>query len=506
LTSDSFFGRSRTFLGVLLFVLYSLGMGIRLYDLTDPPLDFHPTRQLRSAIIARSIYYSTLPTAETWQRERAQEQMHGYGLIEPPVFENLVALAYRVIGSDPVWVARIYATLFWIVGGIALYLMTSAMTSPDGGILALAYYLFVPFSVIASRSFQPDPLMVMMIVLALWAYYRWYQRQSWGNAILAGILGGLALFIKAVAVYPIFFALAAYVLFGVGFRNAIRSSQVWVIGLLTILPVLVYHFYGIFILGSLESQFEGRFFPEMWRDPGFYIRWFNEVSRSLGYAGIVAGLFGALMFNRPVLRAFGVGLWIGYFLYGMSFPYHILTHSYYHLPLIPIIAITIAPIGALIFRQFNALKPVWLTRLVVTGILFGGILIKVWDARILLVQQDFHNEPAYWREIGDILGHDSSVVALAHDYGNRLAYWGWITPRVWLPSGHLENYRTLRGGAPIEVQKWFADLTGNKDYFLVTLIGQLKKQPELNEILYDNYAISAEGDGYIIFDLHKPLK
>jgi hypothetical protein len=68
--------------------------------------------------------------------------------------------------------------------------------------------------------------------------------------------------------------------------------------------------------------------------------------------------------------------------------------------LIPIIAITIAPIGALIFRQFNALKPVWLTRLVVTGILFGGILIKTWDARILLVQQDFHNEPAYWQEIG----------------------------------------------------------------------------------------------------------
>jgi hypothetical protein len=244
----------------------------------------------------------------------------------------------------------------------------------------------------------------------------------------------------------------------------------------------------------------------MWRDPAFYIRWFNEVSRSLGYAGIVAGLFGALLFNRPVLRAFGLGLWIGYFLYGMSFPYHILTHSYYHLPLIPIIAITIAPIGALTFRQFNALKPVWLTRLVVTGILFGGILIKTWDARILLVQQDFHNEPAYWQEIGEILGHDSSVVALAHDYGNRLAYWGWITPRVWLPSGHLENYRQLRGGAPIEVQKWFADLTGNKDYFLVTLVGQLDKQPELNEILYDNFPIYAEGDGYIIFDLQKPLQ
>jgi hypothetical protein len=26
--------------------LLLIGLGIRLYDLTDPPLDFHPTRQL----------------------------------------------------------------------------------------------------------------------------------------------------------------------------------------------------------------------------------------------------------------------------------------------------------------------------------------------------------------------------------------------------------------------------------------------------------------------------
>jgi 4-amino-4-deoxy-L-arabinose transferase-like glycosyltransferase len=50
--------------------------------------------------------------------------------------------------------------------------MTKAMTSPDGGILALVYYLFIEFGVIASRSFQPDPLMVGLILCSLWAFYR----------------------------------------------------------------------------------------------------------------------------------------------------------------------------------------------------------------------------------------------------------------------------------------------------------------------------------------------
>ena len=45
-------------------LLLLLGLGIRLYDLTDAPLDFHPTRQLRGALIAPGIYYRWLPHAD----------------------------------------------------------------------------------------------------------------------------------------------------------------------------------------------------------------------------------------------------------------------------------------------------------------------------------------------------------------------------------------------------------------------------------------------------------
>jgi len=504
--NGSFFGKSRLFLSFTLFVIFALGFGIRLYDLTDPPLDFHPTRQLRSAIIARGLYYANLETAPEWQRERAQGQLESRNLIEPPVFEATAALVYRVIGTEDIWVARIFASIFWLIGGVALYFLARDMTSPDGGVIAAAYYMYVPFGVIASRSFQPDPLIVMFILLALWAIFRWYQQPSWKTAILAGVLAGAALFVKAVALFFILVPFTAILLVGKGFKKSLKDPQVWAIGVLAVLPMLVYHIYGVYILGSLESQFEGRFFPEMWTDPSFFARWIGTASSYVGYGSILGSFLGLLLFVSPARRAYGIGLWLGYSLYGMTFPYHIITHSYYHLPLIPIVALSLAPLATVALRPLNHLKPIALVRLAFLGILFLGIIGKVRDVLTDLSSQDYRQEPAYWEEIAELLGNETSIVAFTNDYGNRLAYYGWITPKIWLPKWHIEKYRELRGGSPIDVQEWFAEVTDNRDYFLVTLLQQLDEQPELEELLHSNYAIYAEGDGYIIFDLHQPLQ
>jgi hypothetical protein len=505
LGEKSFFGQSKIFLGVVLFILFALGLGIRMVDLTDPPLDFHPTRQLRSAIIARSLYYRSLPESEDWHRQVAVSQYSGAGLIEPLVMETLVANTYRVIGSDPVWVARIYSSLFWIIGGLALYFLTSAMTSPDGGVLAVAYYLFVPFGIIASRSFQPDPLMVMFILLALWAVYYWYRKPSWKTAILAGVLAGMALFVKAVALFPILFALAAFFLVSKGFKKAIKDPQIWLIAGLSVLPMIAYTIYGVYILGTMESQFLGRFFPEMWRDLGFYFQWEDMASGIVGYSAIFAALLGALLFSSAGLRAFGIGLWVGYFLFGMTFPYHFTTHTYYHLPLIAIVAITISPIGALIFKPLADLKPAILVRIAVMGILLATIGLKAWDVRLDLAREDFRHEPGHWANIGELLDHNPSVIGLVHDYGNRLTYYGWVTPKIWPPLGQ-QALRELQGKPSIEVKEWFDNKAGNKDFFLVTMKNQFNKQPELQQLLYNNFPVYSEGDGYLIFDLRNPYE
>src|SRR5512137_2768642 len=92
-----------------------LGLGLRLYDLTDQPIDFHPTRQLRGAIVARGMYYEMSPNADPQTRQLAQAFSESTGQYEPPILERVVAITYLLIGQEHFWIARIYNSLFWII-------------------------------------------------------------------------------------------------------------------------------------------------------------------------------------------------------------------------------------------------------------------------------------------------------------------------------------------------------------------------------------------------------
>ncbi|MCJ7717803.1 MAG: glycosyltransferase family 39 protein, partial [Anaerolineales bacterium] len=241
-------------IGMIIFlVILVCGLGVRFFDLTDPPLDFAATRQLRSALIARGIYYPWVETAEDWQVEMAEKQ-GSHSMIEPTIMETIVAITYKIAGGEYVWIARIYSSVFWILGGVALFFLVKEMVSPDGAYIALTYYLFAPFGIAASRSFQPDPLMTALIVLAWWTFYRWFNTQTWKWAILAGISAGAAMIVKSTAVFFLAIGFAVLVLSKEKFSKLIRDAQVWVIVLLSSIPVLAYHLYGVFVVGSLGKQ------------------------------------------------------------------------------------------------------------------------------------------------------------------------------------------------------------------------------------------------------------
>ena len=75
------------------------------------------------------------------------------------------------------------------------------MTGRGGGIIAVLFYLFLPYAVIASRAFMPDPLMVMAILAGLWAANRWIKQPTLVRALTAGLLCVAAIYIKVTAVF-----------------------------------------------------------------------------------------------------------------------------------------------------------------------------------------------------------------------------------------------------------------------------------------------------------------
>src|SRR6185503_3383439 len=121
---------------VVLVLLFAIALTIRLYDLTDLPLDFHPTRQLLSAIKARGLYYETQPNGvPTWKLETAIRMAKLKADVEPVVLEQLVAFTYRFTGEQ-LWIARIYSSCFWLIGGVFLFRLARQFVSFEGALVA----------------------------------------------------------------------------------------------------------------------------------------------------------------------------------------------------------------------------------------------------------------------------------------------------------------------------------------------------------------------------------
>jgi hypothetical protein len=496
---QTFFSSRAARVAALLF-LFTIALAIRLYDLTDPPLDFHPTRQLLSAIKARALYFRTKPPGYSEvQMDIGKRQARLKAQVEPEVLETLVSYTYRFTG-EKLWVGRIYSSLFWLIGGIFLFLFVRRLSSFDAAIFSTAYYLFFPYAIIASRSFQPDPLMIMMIIAFWWAFLIWLDlpagsssSKAWISAALAGIVGGLAIYIKFPAAFFVIGAALGLALSHFTWREMFRNGQVWLMAILGVLPPAIYLLHGL--QGGLGSQFSGRFIPALLLSPFNYLAWMNNVNLGAGAVFVMLGLLGFFLTTDKRFRSLLFGLWGAYLVYSLYFDYHSATHDYYQMPLIPIVAVSLAPLGGWFFaRLADATIQRW-QRIAASLILVMGIFMVVWNVRGQMKIVDYRKDAAMWTQVGEII-QDRSVIGLVQDYGSALEYYGYRTIPTWPYAG---DTKYLLGGE-MPINELFKDYSSKKDLFLVTDFQELDRQPALKEIL-KKYPVLASGDGFTIYDL-----
>ncbi len=492
---------------------------MRLFDLTDQPIDFHATRQLRGAIIARGMYYEMLPAADPAQRQQAIAFWQSTGQYEPPLLERATAIIYLLTGREIIWIARLINIIFWIVAGIFLYLLARriSLTSSDdpsseqeaklasaSALIALAYFLVLPFAVQASRTFQPDPGMVMWLVIYLYALFRWSETHQFKFALLAGVFAGLAVLTKAVVAYPVGAVAVALVIYTHRKKllpNLFLDPHVWLMAALMVLPTLVYYLSR----GDRASEYFISWtlaLSHLLLQPTFYLRWLNLVQELVSWLALLAAAV-SLLVARPRERVLLIALWAGYLLYGLFLPYQMYTHSYYHLMLVPIAALSLAPISRAVLERFafNAKKT---QQVLLTIAAIGWLVMNSQLALQTALNQDYRDEPAYWQEISSHLPGDGKIIALTQDYGYRLMYYGWRKVILW-PNRGEQNLNQLRGSEK-EFQSYFEKRTQGISYFLITAFRQFDDQPDLKEWLQSRYPILAESPGFIIFDLTQPLQ
>jgi len=488
---------------IILGFLFLLAAGVRLYRSADPPLNFHATRQYRSLIIARDFYFDHAASVPEWKKEVAQCSRQQQGVLEPPIMEFVVAGGYRVLGGERPWLPRLLSTIFWLTGGAFLYLIGKRVSDGDSALFAVAFYLFLPFATVASRSFQPDPLMVMLMLASVWAILRYHDAPSRARLAAAAALSSLGFVIKPGSVFVILAAFVALAIERHGLRRALRGPALGIFVVATLAPTLAIYGYGIATGEFLVDEARKTVLPQLWISPFFWRGWLMQIGSTVGFVCFIGALLGALSFPRGVPRSLILALWVGYVAFCLALNYNLATHDYYQLQLIPIVGLSLGPVVALVMRWLHERQPAWQWRMAIWGVWALALALSLADARARLLNPSAERKVAIQREIGEAVRHSTKTLFLSADYGVPLEYHGLLCGRSW-PLGWDLEWERLVGRPPLDAEERFHSRYAGRapEYFIVEDVGEFAKQPDLQRLL-SRFPIVAQNDEYVIFALGK---
>jgi 4-amino-4-deoxy-L-arabinose transferase-like glycosyltransferase len=513
--------------------IFALALAVRLYHLTQPPLDFHPARQYRGAQVARGFYMPGNGRFPLWEQQLAALDQFQGGLLEPPVLDFIAAQAFKLVGGEKLWVPRLMSIFFWLIAAGFLYLLASRLATPAAAFLSLLFFLFLPYGILASRSFQPEPLMILLMVAALFFIIRYFENPARrGLLAAAAAFAAAALFIKPTCVFILFTVFGALLLHRRGLKKALADPAPYIFVIVSLLPAAAYYIWGFLSHPSLHEQAQDSFIPILLLKPVYWTGWLRNIGRVIGILPFLLALYGLRYFPRGSPRTFVCAAFLGYFIYGLAFNYHIHTHDYYTLQLVPLAALALGPVGVA-FAQSAARcwsRPVLrlavsVALLLLVGGAFAlartglksaspalkdalkdsGLLVGLSEKVFMFVDPAYYHfdqQLADQKAIGDITHHSLKTIYLDSDFVSIL-YNAEIYGDPW-PSGGVLSVEKLKNLPPISAEDRFnRDFKSkNPDYFVISDVGEYLAQPDLVQFLKSHYPVIASQDRrYLIYQL-----
>lgn len=216
-------------------------------------------------------------------------QSPGYVEAELPILPWLGSILFRAFGYSEVMLRMISAA----ASIIALFLFAAIarrILNPEGALAATGFFAFNPLLSYLSTAIQPESLMILASLGAVYAMMRWEASPTWGRLAGASFLVGTAILIKTPAA-SVGLVLAFLVLSRYGASSFVRPG-IYVAALLgLLLPIAWYvwakylwleygnslgisnetHFVGMdvlfpptFLKGNLKWETLGVFSPVGW--------------------------------------------------------------------------------------------------------------------------------------------------------------------------------------------------------------------------------------------------
>jgi 4-amino-4-deoxy-L-arabinose transferase-like glycosyltransferase len=528
-------GRLTLIIGMLL-----LALAVRSYRLWEPPMDFHPTRQYIGAAVARSYYFNMDSSIPEWRRNIAQIGKDRQELLEPQIMPSLAAVSYRVVGGEHLWIPRFYSVVAWLTCGIVLLQIGRKLgLSPPERLWTLGIHLFLPFSVLNSRVFQPDPLMVLLMFLTMLCALGYDRNPSWKRLLGVSALAAATLFVKPVCVFMLFAGFTALMLARLGLKRTAVHPHLHVFTALMLAPAVVFYLIQLTSGGFIGEQTEGSFIPGLLVEPSYWIGWLKMIGRNIGLQGLAAALIGVAMVSDRRARWFLGGLWFGYFCYGLFFNYHIHTHDYYSMMVIPMAALSAGPaavwLTAFLLRQWRErrvrLIGVAMALMVMFGVCAlgviklasGGKLTSTAKGRIKAVGSVFgadmklllflgrgideRGEVERYKEIGELVDHSDKTLYLTHDHGKSLTYHGELAGLSWPGQADFKKRTMLNKDGldgPQFLKRQIAE--DSMAFFVATELDELRKQPDVVANLDRDHSLLASNAFFRVYTLKKSAR
>lgn len=512
-----------TRISALACALAAAALLLRLHAIDESILTFHPTRQYRSAIIARACYHDARPDLpESLRRvSRANRAIQPVG--EPPLLEWTACAAYRFAGDEPLAIPRSLSALAWVAGSLPLYLIAQRLATPAAALVSLAVYLFAPYGIVASRAFQPDPLMTLCALLSLWTLLRHDERPTLRRLLVAGLAMAVAAVVKPMSVFLTVLPAIGLTLTRVGIARGVfdrsqhsargsassalstRHAVLRLLCLLSLglLPAVLYYGHST-IFGTLaRDQWQMRFVPSLLTSSFFFGGVATQIAHVFGWPLFIVGLLGACLATPSWARAFLLALWLGYALFAVAFTYHVPTHDYYHLPYL-----TAAGLGAAVVtsRLSRLLADRWSMRpltLATASVAIGIAALGAQRAWPMLTVEGSAAKIEEYGEIGKLAAHDDRVLFLDREYGYPLMYHAEIAGDSW-PSTDDLAAEAIGGeqaiSAATRFDRDFADYAPR--FFVVTDLDSLAAQPDLQALLVERTDVVARRPTFHVYRFH----
>ncbi|HNP89676.1 MAG TPA: glycosyltransferase family 39 protein [Candidatus Woesebacteria bacterium] len=330
---------------VFLFFILALGFCSRLYKINIPLADHHSWRQADTAAVARNyikegwnFFFPKIDNFVPLHLGKPNDQR--LFLVEPPIYNSLVAGVYKLIGVREKW-ARLVSIIFSLGSTVFLYFIAKNFFGEKTGLLSAFFFAILPYNIFYSRVVLPEPMIIFLTLGMFYYLIKWLDTDS-SVYYLPFIVFSLLSFSQKS--FPLFFLLPLAYLFWQKFGfNLIKQKKIFFWLIASFLPLILWRWWisrfpegipaNLWLFNQGNIRFKGAFF------------WWLFAERIgkliLGYWGLPLLLLGVVL--KPKKEGWFFHFWLlSLLIYLAVFAAGNVTHDYYQIPLIPIFCIFLA--------------------------------------------------------------------------------------------------------------------------------------------------------------------